>query len=189
MLLKHWCCWCNGVLILLMCWCTDPADVLTLLIRWACWYADTLILLMRWSCWCTDPAGALMLLMLLNQDQDLSAAICSSFQLKHLSLFCARAPDSGASNECRFLASFFFSPSSFKQSGSFQIAQYHLFIIHNSYTILHRKHALIMSSQDGFCLSFIITLFAFFEFLSDEGFFASKNCLLSRFYGHRAMFV
>ena len=98
----------------------------------------------------------------------------------------ARAPDSGASNECRFLASFFFSPSSFKQSGSFQIAQYHLFIIHNSCTILHRKHALIMSSQDGFCLSFIITLFAFFEFLSHECFLEAKNCLLSRLYGHRA---
>ena len=63
-----------------------------------CWCANTAdgpILLMCWSCWCTDPAGALMLLMLLNQDQDLSTAICSSFLLKHLSLFGVRAPEPG----------------------------------------------------------------------------------------------
>ena len=96
----HWSFWCadpTDVLICGSCSCTNPADVLTLLIRWACWissavlnqqcwYNDTLILLMHWSYWCTDPAGALMLLMLLNQDQDLSTAICSIFLSKHLSL-------------------------------------------------------------------------------------------------------
>ena len=79
------------------CWCADPADTL-----------------IRWSCWCVDPAGALMLLMLLNQDQDLSTAICSSFLLKHLSLFWVRAPDSGVLKVLQIVGGHFsppFSPS------------------------------------------------------------------------------
>ena len=85
-----------------------------LLMCWPCWYTDKLILLMRWSCWCTDPAGALMLLMLLNQDQDLSTAICSSFLLKHLSLYWVRAPDSGVLKVLQIVGGHFappFSPS------------------------------------------------------------------------------